>query len=98
MNNTSQQTTAGRNWSSQAPARVTATLFRLSRVTNDCIVLDYDLNLIAISPPRTIVLVGRALNKRKPCSMRYADQRMCGMEAVRMGERVWSTRHYRNRT
>ena len=50
MNNVNQQTTAGRNWSSQAPAKVTAMLFRLSRIANDCIVLDYDLNLIAIPP------------------------------------------------
>ena len=85
MNDVGQQTIARRNWSSQAPARVTATLFRLCRVTNDCVVLDYD--LIAISPPRTIVLVGYALNKRKPCSIRYADQHMCSMEAVRMNER-----------
>ena len=87
MNDVGQQTIGGRNWSSQALARVTATLFRLSRVTNGCIVLDYDLNLIATSPSYIIVLVGRALNQRKPCSMRYADQHMCGMEAVRMSER-----------
>ena len=97
MNDVGQQTVRGRDWSSQALARVTATLFRLSRITDDCIALDYNLNLIPISPLLPLFLCGtRPINEnRVPCVTRTS---VCAAWKRSRGARgAWSTRRHGSR-